>query len=475
MFGKRIAALGLAAAISACTCIAASAEENKVELIVASFDDVWGINIVDTGLFDIDGALVKAEVIDSEIITTVVAEDASTYEGAEADRINADITDGCDTSGYEFTLNLYDDKGNVTKTIPVDSDHDTASTLATYKNESGYEFEVYKRTAMLYDINDKYAVLTVSLYEDDMFFSAGYDQIINFETNEITEINVSEITSDFPVLNEVVMDGLYAAEFVSDDLVALKVGSSTTYGRCTAVLLFDVNTGKAVGEPYGELTPDDSGAHRVSFLEESYDVDMVWGTTFSMGYVDNDGNVLAEYAKGDEGEIWYPCSSFDGDYAAVTKNGEVYLIDRNMNIVSNTFNCDVVTIENAGDGLYLITASEGEFKGYDYYIISYAENSEAASDTSDEDATTDTPNESTGDNTGDDTTNTDNTTTGGDTTGSDEGADENSTSDTNNADSTDGADDENKTSAETGAAGIAGAAALAVTAIGAVVLSRRKK
>ncbi len=63
--------------------------------------------------------------------------------------------------------------------------------------------------------------------------------------------------------------------------------------------------------------------------------------------------------------------------------------------------------------------------------------------------------------------------TGNDDTASDN-ADEEANAD-DNAGSTDGADDNNKTSADTGAVGVAAAAALAVTAIGAGVLSRRKK
>jgi|GEM_PF-3956922 len=63
--------------------------------------------------------------------------------------------------------------------------------------------------------------------------------------------------------------------------------------------------------------------------------------------------------------------------------------------------------------------------------------------------------------------------TGNDDTASDS-ADEEANAD-DNAGSIDGADDNNKTSADTGAVGVAAAAALAVTAIGAGVLSRRKK
>ncbi len=144
MLRKRIAALGFAAAISACTALGASAEDT-------------------------------------------------------AAAIKADITQGSDTTGYEFTLNIYDESGNITKTIPVDADRDTANTLTTAMSDGYYrdgeytnrEFTIAHSNATLFDISSKYAIVDIELREDEFSMDADiqYTQIINLETGASADVS----------------------------------------------------------------------------------------------------------------------------------------------------------------------------------------------------------------------------------------------------------------------------------------------
>ena len=452
MFGKHIAALGLAAAISACTCIAASAEENKVELIVSDCYD--SITTLGSGLFVIDGAVVKAEVIDDEIATTIIAEDASDYEDTESDPIKGDITEGCDIAGYEFTLNIYDENGDISKTIPIDSDWDTTATLGsvTYADE---QYEIVYRNAELYAINDKNALVVIDLREEDPN-SLSDDvtimpdilniQIIELETGKVTD--VSEARSCDGSSNWVVLSNGW---LINDDVAFLRFWRMPTMSDYNTAIV-DIATGEMYGDCFfGFSTSSDSNIHVV------YDYDDYGERCINCRYIDNYGNVLSTF---DNSEVEIPITTFGEDYAAVTQNGKVYLIDRNMRIVSDTFECeDIDQIKKAGDTFYLVSTADGD------YIVTYAEKAATAPDTSDnadegDDTTSDVPTDEV---------------TGNDDTASDNKDEEANTDNTDNAGRLDGADDNNKTSAETGAAGVVGAAALAVTAIGAGVLSRRKK
>ncbi len=77
------------------------------------------------------------------------------------------------------------------------------------------------------------------------------------------------------------------------------------------------------------------------------------------GYIDSNGKELAMFDN---------ASGFDGDYAPVVKDGKVYLIDRNMNKVSDSIDgTDVTTLS---DGLYHVAFDDGSAM-----LVTYAKSS----------------------------------------------------------------------------------------------------
>lgn len=87
------------------------------------------------------------------------------------------------------------------------------------------------------------------------------------------------------------------------------------------------------------------------YLAETYE-----GKT---GFIDKDGNELAMFDNAGE---------FRGEYAPVVKDGKVYLIDRNMKIVSEGISADIQGSHNFGKDLFFLHDGDKEL------IATYADN-----------------------------------------------------------------------------------------------------
>jgi len=186
------------------------------------------------------------------------------------------------------------------------------------------------------------------------------------------------------------------------------------------------------------------------------------------------------------------CNWDEGADAPV--GGGIYLSDEEHNacVLLDTGSEYITKIANADTVVFKveITTSDGAvFKSENWTIVPFDNElgdfrtaddeplvgDDTSSDTTGDDTVSDIPND---DETGNDDTASDIPTedeTGNDDAASDKTDEEANKDDTDSTGSTEGADDDNKTSAETGAEGVAVAAAIALTAVGAAVLSRRKR
>lgn len=195
--------------------------------------------------------------------------------------------------------------------------------------------------------------------------------------------------------------------------------------------------GKEVSKKYeGEaLSTTDGG--KTYLVSASDDGRWYWG------FIDSAGNELAKFDD---------ASSFigDGAYAPVVKDGKGWLVDRNMNQVSEKIDADGCT--TISENLFRFSTPNG------YILASLS--AEAAPASSANTAASQPDNQAASSNTG-------NTDTASSNTSNTNAANSN-TGNTNAADS-------NKGNADTGAEGVAVFAAAAIIAAGAVVIGRKRK
>lgn len=109
---------------------------------------------------------------------------------------------------------------------------------------------------------------------------------------------------------------------IHDERVILgdKIGSADDGMRYILVKLNDGSTAEPISKQYKAMSTDDGKIYLVK-------TDDKWG------YIDNNGRELAMFDD---------AGGFIGDYAPVVKNGKGYLIDRNMNKVSDEIAADSV-------------------------------------------------------------------------------------------------------------------------------------
>lgn len=160
------------------------------------------------------------------------------------------------------------------------------------------------------------------------------------------------------------------------------------------------------------------------------------------GYIDANGNELGFFDD---------AGTFAGDYAPVVKDGKAYLIDRNMNCVSEKIDADSIGTYSTDTEHFMITKDDKN------YIVAISDAAKAPN----EPETSETP----------DTPDTSSTTESADTSSATESADTSST--TESADSSSAAAD--KADGENPATGAAGFALLSVIAAASVAIVSRKK
>lgn len=129
-------------------------------------------------------------------------------------------------------------------------------------------------------------------------------------------------------------NGFGSVEYVDNSRLLFNI----EFDGDTDAYLFDLNSGEAVAA-YREMYTHDGEIFLVKSGKkwQSENADYEWG------FIDRNGKELAMFDD---------ASEFIGDYALVLKNGKAYLIDRNMNCVSEKI--DATGVSNIDDGLYLV-------------------------------------------------------------------------------------------------------------------------
>ncbi len=239
-----------------------------------------------------------------------------------------------------------------------------------------------------YGIGNAYSGQDFTLYEI-IYNPFNYAKACIYFNDE----NKTLVLNNFPEsrLYETVIDT--DGEIYNDILIVIYTPYDTYVGELTnerAYALIDISQeGKQISDDYSRIYTNDG---EIYFAKKA---DGTWG------YLNNNGEELAFFD--DAGD-------FIGDYAPVIKDGKAYLIDRNMNIVSNGIEAD--GIYTCSENLYVVT------KGDEEYFMTFKLNNSA----------TDEPSTDTG-----------------------------------------------KDNPDTGAEGIAAITAIGITAVGAALLSKKKK
>ncbi len=203
--------------------------------------------------------------------------------------------------------------------------------------------------------------------------------------------------------------------------------------------LIDLESGTVLSDIYLTMGTEDGEIYLVE------DLDGNWG------YLNSTGEQIAEFDD---------AGAFIGDYAPVLEDGKAYLIDRNMTRVTDEIDADGVSSLSNGK-LFLVRVEDV------YYLATYA----AADETIEDEPATDKP--ITDEPIVDDPI-TDETIT--DAPIVDEPIEDKPTTDAPIIDEpVVDSNNNDKTSPDTGMGGIAGAAAISITALGAAVLSKKRK
>lgn len=248
------------------------------------------------------------------------------------------------------------------------------------------------------EINDEFIIFRASVR------AKLADYIYLVDENELIRLNFNGIKDS-------------SSEIFNNKLII----QSSRYDADDVYALYDLEQNKIISEGYSFLYTNDGKIYPAS------KADGTWG------YLDSNGNEI---------QFFEDAGDFIGDYAPIVKDGKAYLIDRNMNIVSNGTEADGVQTIN--ENLYAV------YNGDESYLMTFKLNNAAATD----EPVVDEPvaNEPV----------------------ADEPVADEPVADTPVVD-TDAAVDTGKDNPDTGAEGIAAIAAIGITAIGAALLSKKKK
>lgn len=167
-----------------------------------------------------------------------------------------------------------------------------------------YRVPAYGETDVLFLSNNSVEILPTLDYYDSFDFDASYGRLI-----ETYLADPVEIFDDVAIMSS-------KLEF-----------EETGYYLTGDPVLFDFKNNRVIGDPNFGLYAGDG---------EIFMVDDMF-STFGRGFIDKTGNEL--------GMFNYGATMFKGDYATVGIDGEFYLIDRDMNIIS-----DGVEIKNMWGG-----------------------------------------------------------------------------------------------------------------------------
>lgn len=280
----------------------------------------------------------------------------------------------------------------------------------------------------------------VSWMEQRMALMKGYPVKI-FETGE--KINISEwqveglkVKNAYGEIDAMV----YSVREVFGNKMITRYTSDVT-GEEDEYRYVLLDKTKLASATYKERAKPDSKSYKSMYSEDGK-IFYVMSENDKWGFIDADGNELGFFDN---------IGTFIGDYAPVVKDGKAYLIDRNMNCVSEKIDADSIGTYSTDTEHFMITKDDKN------YIVAISDAAKAPN----EPETSETP----------DTPDTSSTTESADTSSATESADTSST--TESADSSSAAAD--KADGENPPTGAAGFALLSVIAAASVAIVSRKK
>lgn len=184
-----------------------------------------------------------------------------------------------------------------------------------------------------------------SLYDTRMIGMVSSLAVYSEETNEFYLLGTSSSGS----YNKISGSRIYGTKAI----VEIDVGAETQYALVDFTVKNSYNSVEPISNNYKSMSTNDGKIYLVKTLEDKW------------GYIDSNGKELA---------IFDDAGAFEGNYAPVVKNGKAYLIDRNMNKVSEEINGD--SISTCEDGLYFITNGDSKV------FMTYSKQNETSESTS---------------------------------------------------------------------------------------------
>lgn len=189
---------------------------------------------------------------------------------------------------------------------------------------------------ILRELNDYYGFSIASSGENYVSFydTAGVGRascltVYSEESKEFYSLGAESATGFF---NRITGGKIHVTKAIVEIKLGYGNSAKTQYALIDFTVKNSYNSVEPISKNYNSMSTNDGKIYLVQTLDDKW------------GYIDSSGKELA---------VFDSAGTFIGDYAPVVKNGKAYLIDRNMNKVSEEIDGD--SVSTRGDGLYFIT------------------------------------------------------------------------------------------------------------------------
>ena len=290
---------------------------------------------------------------------------------------------GIQMYGYEWIGSYNDDIIGYVKcqTDMSEDDYCSIYELNAVKKDGELEL-IYKNDSLIEDFRlvgtASNGILFYEISDADNHFDRWKYKIYSTDSNKVYEVGNAQLGgSDWYMFIEGIASDLYGTKAIIYGNSHTSTSAENEYSGYVLVNLNENTKADVVSNRYKYMGTNDGEIYLVQTEDEKW------------GYIDSNGKELA---------IFDDAGTFYGDFAPVVKDGKAYLIDRNMNKVSEAIDGEGVTAY--GEGLYTVTVN-GEKKFMTYAAKPTASKpteptSEPTSGTTSEPASTDDKNPATG-------------------------------------------------------------------------------
>lgn len=190
----------------------------------------------------------------------------------------------------------------------------------------------------------------VSFYDTARVGRASILTVYSEESKEFFSLGAESATGFF---NKITGGKIYSTKAIVEIKSGYGDSAKTQYALIDFTVKNSYNSVEPISKNYNSMSTNDGKNYLVQTLDDKW------------GYINDNGKELA---------VFDSAGAFEGDYAPVVKNGKAYLIDRNMNKVSEEIDGD--SVSTRGDGLYFIT------NGDSIVFMTYSKQNETSEPTS---------------------------------------------------------------------------------------------